>query len=162
MPAQPLDSADARILRVIQEDATLSIAAVAQKVNMSQNACWRRIKKLEQTGVIAKRVTLLNAEALGLSMTVFVSLRVSEHSEEWLSSLASTVSQIPQVVEFYRMSGDVDYLLKLKVSSIDEYDSVYKKLIRTVKLGDVTSAFAMEEMHYTTSLAVNPTKFADS
>lgn len=150
--AQPLDSADVRILSVLQEDATLSVVSVAQRVNLSHNACWRRIKRLEQAGVIAKRVTLLDPAALGLDMTVFVSLRVTEHSEEWLQAFANAVREIPEVVEFYRMSGDVDYLLKLRVENIAAYDAVYKRLIRAGKLGDVSSAFAMEEMRYTTAL----------
>lgn len=147
-----LNEADIRILRVMQEDATLSIAAIAESVHMSHNACWRRIKRLEEAGVISRRVTLLDPTALGLDMTVFVSIRASEHSEEWLNSFATAVRAIPEVVEFYRMSGDIDYLLKLRVQNIAAYDAVYKRLIKAVRLTDVSSTFAMEELKHTTAL----------
>lgn len=147
-----LSEADIRILRVMQEDATLSVAAIAETVHLSHNACWRRIKRLEEAGVISRRVTLLDPTALGLNMTVFVSIRASEHSEEWLNSFAAAVRGIPEVVEFYRMSGDVDYLLKLRVQNIAAYDAVYKRLIKAVRLTDVSSAFAMEELKHTTAL----------
>ena len=147
-----LDDADIRILAVMQEDASLSIANIAIKANISHNACWRRIKRLEETGVISQRVTLLDASKLGLDMTVFVSIRASEHSDEWLKQLADAVRDIPEVVEFYRMAGDVDYLLKLRVESIGAYDAVYRRLIRSVRLTDVSSAFSMEEIKCTTAL----------
>lgn len=147
-----LDDADIRILAVMQEDATLSIANIAIKANMSHNACWRRIKRLEETGVISQRVTLLDASKLGLDMTVFVSIRAAEHSEDWLKKLTDVVRDIPEVVEFYRMTGDVDYLLKLRVESIGAYDAVYRRLIRAVRLTDVSSTFSMEEIKCTTAL----------
>ncbi|HJS11542.1 Lrp/AsnC family transcriptional regulator [Sphingopyxis sp. OPL5] len=147
-----LDDADVRILGILQEDATLSIAAVAAKANMSQNACWRRIKRLEESGVIARRVTILDASALGLDLTVFVSLRASEHSEAWLDTLNSAIRDIPEVVEFYRMTGDVDYLLKLRVENMAAYDAVYRRIIRSIRLTDVSSAFSMEEIKFTTAL----------
>lgn len=147
-----LDDADIRILGIIQDDATLSIAAVAAKANMSQNACWRRIKRLEESGVIAKRVTLLDAGALGLDLTVFVSMRAAEHSEAWLDMLKAAIRDIPEVVEFYRMTGDVDYLLKLRVENMAAYDAAYRRLIRAIRLSDVSSAFSMEEIKCTTAL----------
>lgn len=147
-----LDDADIRILGIIQEDATLSIAAVAAQANMSQNACWRRIKRLEESGVISKRVTLLDAGALGLDLTVFVSMRAAEHSEAWLDMLKSAIRDIPEVVEFYRMTGDVDYLLKLRVENMAAYDAAYRRLIRAIRLSDVSSAFSMEEIKCTTAL----------
>lgn len=147
-----LDETDVRILSIMQEDATLSIANIAVKANMSHNACWRRIKRLEETGVIAKRVTLLDASKLGLDITVFVSIRAAEHSEEWLKKLTDAVRDIPEVVEFYRMTGDIDYLLKLRVDNIGTYDTVYRRLIRAVRLTDVTSTFSMEEIKCTTAL----------
>jgi len=153
-----LDEADLRILAVLQEDATLSVASVSQKVNMSQNACWRRIKRLEESGVIARRVTLLDSSALGLDTTVFVSIRASEHSEAWLEQLTTAIKDISEVVEFYRMAGDIDYLLKLKVENIAAYDAVYRRLIRAVRLTDVSSAFAMEEIKCTTSLPLHMAK----
>lgn len=147
-----LDDADIRILGILQEDATLSIANVASKANMSQNACWRRIKRLEESGVILKRVALLDAGALGLDLTVFVSMRAAEHSEAWLDMLKSAVRDIPEVVEFYRMTGDVDYLLKLRVQNMAAYDAAYRRLIRAIRLSDVSSAFSMEEIKCTTAL----------
>lgn len=147
-----LDDADIRILGILQEDATLSVANVAIKANMSQNACWRRIKRLEESGVISKRVTILDARALGLDLTVFVSMRASEHSEAWLDMLNAAVRDIPEVVEFYRMTGDVDYLLKVRVENMAAYDAVYRRLIRSIRLTDVSSAFSMEEIKCTTAL----------
>ena len=147
-----LDDADIRILGILQEDASLSIANVAAMANMSHNACWRRIKRLEETGVIARRVTLLDAGKLGLDVTVFVSIRAAEHSDEWLTKLNEAVREMPEVVEFYRMTGDIDYLLKLRVESIGDYDTVYRRLIRAVRLTDVSSAFSMEEIKCTTAL----------
>lgn len=147
-----LDRYDRRILACLQEDATVPVAGVAERIGLSHNACWRRIKRLEENGVIARRVALLDAAALGLEMTVFVSIRASEHSEEWLNHLKAVVRDIPEVVEFYRMAGDVDYLLKLRVESIAAYDAVYRRLIREVRLNDVSSAFSMEEIKNTTAL----------
>ncbi|MCC6828346.1 MAG: Lrp/AsnC family transcriptional regulator [Novosphingobium sp.] len=157
MPQVTIDDADIRILGIMQEDATLSIANIAAKANMSNNTCWRRIKRMEEAGVISRRVTLLDASKLGLDMTVFVSVRASEHSEEWLQKLTDVVRDIPEVVEFYRMSGDVDYLLKLRVESIGAYDAVYRRLIRSVRLTDVSSAFSMEEIKCTTALPLKRT-----
>lgn len=147
-----LDDADIRILGCLQEDATLSIASIATKVNMSHNACWRRVKRLEESGVISKRVTILDAGALGLDLTVFVSLRAAEHSEAWLEMLNAAIRDIPEIVEFYRMTGDVDYLLKLRVENMAAYDAVYRRIIRAVRLTDVSSAFSMEEIKCTTAL----------
>jgi Lrp/AsnC family transcriptional regulator len=148
----PFDAADLRILGVLQQDASLSIGEVAERVNLSQNACWRRIKRLEEDGFILRRVALLDAERLEAGVTVFVTIRAAEHSETWLTELASVVRRIPEIVEFYRMSGDIDYLLKIKVADIAAYDGVYKRLIRGVRLSDVSSAFAMEELKNTTAI----------
>lgn len=147
-----LDAADVRILSALQADATLSMAALAEIVHLSHNACWRRVKRLEDAGVIRARVALLDAEALGVGVTVFVSVRAREHAQDWLDEFAAAVRDIPEVVEFYRMSGDVDYLLKLQVASIAAYDAVYKRLIKAARLTDVSSAFAMEELKHTTAL----------
>jgi Lrp/AsnC family transcriptional regulator len=148
----PLDSIDIGILTVLQKDASRSIAEIAEDVHLSQNACWRRIKRLEEEGVIKKRVALLDPEKLGVGVTVFVSVRAGEHTEKWLESFTSAVRKMPEVIEFYRMAGDVDYLLKLQVANIAAYDRVYKSLIRAAKLMDVSAAFAMEEMKRTTEL----------
>ncbi len=147
-----LDSLDVKILALLQADASRSIAEIADAVHLSQNACWRRIKRLEDEGVIRKRVALLDPEKLGVGITVFVSVRAGEHSENWLETFTAAVRKIPEVVEFYRMAGEVDYLLKLQVANIAAYDRVYKSLIRSAKLMDVSAAFAMEEMKRTTEL----------
>lgn len=147
-----LDAADIRILAVLQQDGTLSVAAVAERVNLSNNACWRRIKRLEDEGVIKQRVALLDAEALGVGVTVFVSVRASEHSEAWLNDFTAAVDATPEVVEFYRMSGEIDYLLKVQVASIADYDAVYRQLVSRVRLTDVSSSFAMQELKHTTAL----------
>jgi len=147
-----LDSTDVRILASLQADASRAIAEIAEDAHLSQNACWRRIKRMEDEGIIKKRVALLDAEKLGVGVTVFVSVRAGEHTEKWLETFTAAVRKIPEVVEFYRMAGDVDYLLKLQVANIAAYDRVYKSLIRAAKLMDVSAAFAMEEMKRTTEL----------
>lgn len=149
-----LDSIDRAILRELQADASRPIQEVADAVGLSQNPCWRRIKRLEREGVITGRVALVEPEKLGLGLTVFVSIRTREHNEEWLERFAKGVTAIPEVVELYRMSGDVDYLLKICVADIAEYDRIYKELIRTVDLHDVSSSFAMERIKCTTALPV--------
>jgi Lrp/AsnC family transcriptional regulator len=150
-----VDEQDLKILDVLQVDGSLSIAAVAERTGISQNSCWRRIKRLEDEGVITGRVTLVDPAKIGLDLTVFVHVKASEHSEEWLNSFAQAVQAIPEVVEFYRMAGDVDYLLKMVVENIAAYDAVYKRLISSVKIVDVSSTFAMEEIKRTTALPLH-------
>ncbi len=147
-----LDSIDLGILDQLQQDATRPLEEVARQVGLSQSPCWRRIRRLSDAGLIRRRVALLDAERLGLGVTVFVSIRTDRHDAEWLSRFAEGVRDIPEVVEFYRMSGDVDYLLKVLVADIAEYDRVYKRLIGVAELHDVSSSFAMEQLKYTTAL----------
>ena len=147
-----LDSIDIRILRLLQKDATRPLSDIADSVHLSPNACWRRIKLLEEQGVIQRRVALLDPAKLGVGVTVFVSVRAAEHTEKWLETFTAGVRRIPEVVEFYRMAGEIDYLLKLQVADIAAYDRVYKSLIRVARLMDVSAAFAMEEMKRTTEL----------
>jgi Lrp/AsnC family transcriptional regulator len=151
---QGLDRTDRRILALLQEDATLTIGALAEAVNLSHNPCWRRVKRLEDEGFIKKRVALVDPVKLGAGVVVFVTVRAAEHSDDWLTAFADAVRAIPEVVEFYRMSGDVDYMLKLRVADIAAYDRVYKRLIGSVRLMDISSAFAMEELKCTTAVAV--------
>lgn len=146
------DRKDRQILEALQADASQSVAAIADRIGLSQNACWRRIKQLEAAGVIVGRVALVDPAALGVGVTVFVSVRTNEHSAQWLDRFAESVRDIPEVVEFYRLSGDVDYLLKILVKDIDDYDRVYKKLIAGTSLSDVSSSFAMERIKHTTSV----------
>ncbi len=147
-----LDSIDLKILDLLQTDASQSISEIAERVHLSQNACWRRIKQLEEVGVIKKRVALLDPAKLGVGVTVFVTVRAGEHTEKWLESFSATVRKMPEVVEFYRITGDVDYLLKLQVADIAAYDRAYKALIRSARLVDVSASFAMEELKHSTAI----------
>lgn len=153
----PLDGFDIRILEELQSDASRSIAEIGEAVHLSHNACWRRIKRLEDDGYIVGRVVLVSADRVGLGMTVFVTLRVAEHSEDYLAQLSRTISAIPEVVEFYRTSGELDYLIKLLVGGISDYDRIYRKLIRSVKVRNVSASFAMEAIKCTTAV---PVRFA--
>jgi Lrp/AsnC family transcriptional regulator len=147
-----LDTIDLKILDLLQTDASLPIAEIADRVNLSQNACWRRIKQLEEKGVIKKRVALLDPEKLGAGLTVFVAVRAGEHTEKWLETFSAAVRRMPEVIEFYRIAGEVDYLLKLQVADMAAYDRAYKSLIRSAKLMDVSASFAMEELKRTTAI----------
>jgi len=149
---EKLDRLDRRILTLLQQDASLSNAEISERVGLSANACWRRTRRLEEAQIIRGRVALLNAEALGLKVTVFVGIRTNEHNEQWLKRFAEGVTAIPEVVEFYRMSGDIDYMLKIVARDIEDYDRVYKKLIAVAPLHDVSSSFAMERIKSTTAL----------
>ena len=149
-----LDAIDRRILRELQRDATIAIADLALRVGLSQTPCWKRIKRLTDAGVIIKRVALLDASKLDLGLVVFVSVRTNRHDQEWLDAFAKAASGMPEVVEFYRLSGDTDYLLKVLVKDIAAYDAFYKRLIASVPLSDVSSAFAMEQIKSTTAVPV--------
>ena len=148
--AHRLDKIDVKILDLLQHDATQSVADIAAQVNLSHNACWRRMNQLNVEGYIRATVALVNPHMVGAGLTVFMSIRAAEHSEKWLKAFSSSVNKIKEVVEFYRMSGDVDYLLKVRVKDIPAFDRVYKQLIQEVKITDVSSAFAMEEIKSTT------------
>ena len=147
-----IDGIDLRILALLQENTDRSVNDIADAVGLSQNACWRRIKILEEDGVIKKRVALLDPAKLGHGTTVFVMVKTGEHTVAWMEKFAAAVHAMPEIVEFYRMTGDVDYLLKLRVADIQGYDRVYKQLIKAVPLTDVSGAFAMEELKNTTAV----------
>jgi len=149
------DSLDRAILAELQRDASRSIQEVAAVVGLSQNPCWRRIKRLEAAGVIERRVAILDPEKLGKGITVFVSIRTNQHNDAWLQRFASGVMEIPEVVELYRMSGEVDYLMKVLVADIAEYDRIYKRLIEVAELNDVSSSFAMERIKSTTAIPLD-------
>ena len=149
-----LDEADKKLLRLVQEDASLSLDEIARRTAMSTNTAWRRLKRLEDEGVLLRRVALVDPARVGAGVTVFVAVRTNDHSDEWLEGFARAVRTIPEVVEFYRMAGETDYLLKLAVASIADYDRVYRKLIRSARLHDVSSTFAMETIKYTTALPI--------
>lgn len=147
-----MDAIDRKILDLLQRDATLSIAEIGERVGLSQTPCWKRIQRLEANGVITKRVALLDPEKIGLGLTVFVSIEAPDHSTAWLSRFAELVSGLPEVLEFYRMAGDVDYMLRVLVADMRAYDAFYKGLIGAVPLKNVTSRFAMERVKSTTVL----------
>ncbi|SPA24656.1 putative transcriptional regulator, AsnC/Lrp family [Cupriavidus taiwanensis] len=150
-----MDRYDKQILALLQEDATLPVAEIGERVGLSSTPCWRRIQKLEEAGLIRKRVALLDAAKLNAGVTVFVSVRTSQHNVKWLKQFHGVVSSIPEVTEFYRMAGDTDYLLRVVVPDIAAYDRVYKKLIQGADLADVSSSFAMEQIKYTTALPLD-------
>ena len=148
-----LDSIDWAILGVLQVDASVSVQEVGERVGLSSNACWRRIRRLEDSGVIARRVALVDPAKLGLATTVFVAIRTNRHDPEWLEAFKRGVERIDEIIECHRMAGDVDYLLKLAVRDIAHYDRIYRKLIAAVPdLADVSSTFSMERMKATTAL----------
>ena len=147
-----MDRLDRKILRLLQEDSTLAVADVAKKVGLSTTPCWRRIQKLEEEGVIQRRVAVLDPVRVNTRVNVFVSIRTGSHSLEWLRRFSEVVQEFPEVVEFYRMSGDVDYLIRVVVPDIAAYDAFYKKLIAKIEIRDVSSAFAMEQIKNTTQL----------
>ncbi len=150
-----MDRLDRKILRILQEDSTLAVADVAKKVGLSTTPCWRRIQKLEEEGVIRRRVALLDQAKINANVTVFVSIRTNSHSSEWLLRFSEVITQFPEVVEFYRMSGEVDYLLRVVVPDIAAYDAFYQKLIKKIEIRDVSSSFAMEQIKYTTQLPLD-------
>ena len=147
-----LDGTDLRILDLLQDDASQSVAAIAELVHRSTNACWHRIKRMEDAGVIQKRVALLDAARVGAGLTIFVLIRAAEHSQEWFEHFAATVRAIPCVTEFHRTSGDVDYLLKLQLPDVASYDEVYKLIIGSTRCAEVRAVFSMEELKRTTAV----------
>jgi Lrp/AsnC family transcriptional regulator len=149
-----MDATDRKILGLLQQDASLSVAEIGTRVGLSSTPCWKRIQRLEADGVIQRRVALVDQDKLGLGVTVFVSIETGDHSQEWLGRFAETVGAMPEVMEFYRMAGDVDYMLRVVVTDIQGYDTFYKRLIASIPLKNVTSRFAMEKIKSTTALPI--------
>ncbi len=149
-----MDAIDRKILTVLQRDASLSVAEIGSRVGLSSTPCWKRIQRLEAEGVIQRRVAIVDQDKLGLGVTVFVSVETGDHSQEWLKRFAEVVGAMPEVMEFYRMAGDVDYMLRVIVKDIAGYDEFYKRLIAAVPLKNVTSRFAMEKIKSTTELPI--------
>lgn len=147
-----MDKIDCRILDLLQQDATLPIATIADEVGLSGAPCWRRIKRLEEDGVIRARVALVDRRKANVPMTVFVSVRTTRHSLAWAEEFRRTVLDVPEIVEVWRLTGDTDYLLRIVVPDVDAYDAVYKRLINRLEFADVSAAIAMEEMKYTTAV----------
>jgi Lrp/AsnC family transcriptional regulator len=146
-----MDAIDRKIVVLLQEDASLSLAQIAHRVGLSQSPCWKRIQRLEKTGVILKRVALISPESIGVGLSVFVSIETGDHSSAWLSKFAQTVTAMPEVMEFHRMAGDIDYMLRVAVPDMQAYDAFYKRLIDTMPLKNVTSRFSMERVKSTTA-----------
>ncbi|MDF1668828.1 MAG: Lrp/AsnC family transcriptional regulator [Roseovarius sp.] len=149
-----LDDIDRRILTELQRDAALSVDALGEKVGLSRNACWRRVKALESAGVITARVALLDAKKLGLGLMVYLQVRAAAHDANWLEKFARATTAIPEIQGVYRMTGDLDYLIRARVADMDDYDRLYQTLIARVPMGDVSASFVMEEIKETTALAL--------
>lgn len=149
-----MDAIDRKILNVLQQDASLSVAEIGQRVGLSSTPCWKRMQRLEAEGVILRRVALVDQNKVGIGINVFVSIETADHSKEWLEHFAQTVSAMPEVLDFFRMAGDVDYLLRVVVPDMAGYDAFYKRLIAVVPLKNVTSRFAMEKIKATTALPI--------
>ena len=153
-----MDKLDRKILELLQKNGNLTAAELADRIGLSKAPCWRRIKRLEDEGIIKQTVALLDARALNLGTTVFVTLKTGNHSEAWFEKFVRAVRDIPEVTEIHRMSGDVDYLMRIVVPDIDAYDVVYKRLIAAVEFQDVSASFALETIKYTTALPLNYAK----
>ena len=153
-----LDAMDLKILRILQEDCTVPVAEIGKRIGLSTTPCWRRIQKLEEDGIIRRRVALLEPASINAGVTVFVAITTNQHTKDWLERFHAAVVDFPEVVELYRMSGQVDYMLRVVVPDIGAYDAFYKRLISRIELSDVSSSFAMEQIKYTTAL---PLEFAE-
>lgn len=150
-----IDKIDRAILSVLQQNAETPVAELAEKVGLTVTPCWRRIQKLEDKGIITRRVALLQARSLGLTMTVFVQVKAGKHDGKWLATFAKHAASFDEVVECYRMSGEYDYLLKVLVRDMDCFDHFYKRLVSGIEFSDVTSSFAMEQIKYTTAVPLS-------
>ncbi|MCL2897590.1 Lrp/AsnC family transcriptional regulator [Brenneria tiliae] len=151
-----IDKIDRTLLGLLQQDCTLSLQKLAESVNLTSTPCWKRLKRLEEEGYIRGRVALLDNELLGLSLTAFVLLKTQQHNSAWYQTFTSVVSEMPEVLSFYRMAGEYDYLMQVQVADMKSYDDFYKRLVNGIPgLVDVTSSFAMERIKYTTALPLS-------
>lgn len=150
-----MDRIDRSILAILQKDSTVPVAEIGKRVGLSTTPCWRRIQKMEEDGIIRQRVAVLDPVQVGAGVTVFVSISTNQHSKEWLTRFAEIITDFPEVVSFYRMSGQVDYLLKVAVPDIAAYDKFYQRLIARIDISDVSSSFAMEEIKNTSALPLD-------
>jgi Lrp/AsnC family transcriptional regulator len=150
-----MDFTDKAILAHLQRDSGTPVGEIAESVGLSQTPCWRRIKKLEEDGVIDRRVALADPASLNLNLTAFVSVKAAQHTEAWLQRFADNIRRIPEVVEVHRMSGEIDYLMKVVCPDMAQFDRIYKKLISVAEFSDVRSTFSMEQLKYTTELPLD-------
>ena len=149
-----MDEIDIKILKLLQIDNTLAASEIAGRVGLSTSPCWKRISRLRKQGIIKHEVSILDASKLGFGLTAYVSIKTGEHSGDWLSRFSATVTTMPEVMEFHRMAGDVDYMLKVVVADIDAFDKFYKRLITSSAISEVTSRFSMEKIKETTKLPI--------
>jgi len=156
-----MDEIDRHLLTILQGDSTLSIAQMADVVGLSPTPCWKRIQKLETAGIITRRVALVDPDRVGMGLSVFVAIEAGDHTPEWLQRFADSVASMPEVMEVYRMAGDVDYMLRVAVADMAEFDAFYKRLIKSAPLKNVTSRFAMERLKHTTAYPLHSKMFRD-
>ena len=149
---QMIDDIDRRILSVLQRDATISMDALSELVHLSRNACWRRVKQMEEAGILKARVALVDPEALGLGLSVFVMIRTASHEPEWLERFEAAVKTLPEIIGAHRMSGDLDYVLRVRVASVKDYDRFYQRLIERVPVAEISASFVMDDIKDTTAL----------
>src|SRR6266404_2005486 len=156
-----MDEIDRLLLDILQQDATMSIAQMAERVGLSATPCWKRIQKLEATGIITRRVAVVDPDRIGVGLSVFIAIEAGEHTPEWLERFSAGMAAMPEVMELYRMAGDVDYMLRVAVADMAEYDALYKRLIAIAPMKNVTSRFAMERIKHTTAYPLHPRAFRD-
>jgi Lrp/AsnC family transcriptional regulator len=156
-----MDEIDRKLLAILQEDVTPAIAQIADRVGLSATPCWKRIQKLEASGVIQRRVALLDPDRIGVGLTVFVAIEAGDHTPDWLEKFATSVSAMPEVMDLYRMAGEIDYMLRVAVADMAEFDLFYKRLIAAVPLKNVTSRFAMERIKHSTAYPLHGKVFRD-
>jgi Lrp/AsnC family transcriptional regulator len=156
-----MDAVDRKLLELLQGDATLSIAQLSERVGLSATPCWKRIQKLEAKRVITRRVAVVDPDRVGVGLSVFVAVEAGAHTSEWLARFSTAVAALPEVMEVYRMAGDVDYMLRVAVADMAEYDAFYKRLIAAAPMKNVTSRFAMERMKHTTAFPLHSGAFRD-
>lgn len=154
MVGERLDDIDRKLLNLLQRDASLSVDALADKVHLSRNACWRRVKRLETDGIVQKRVAIVDPVAVDLGLQVFVLIRTSEHSSTWLKAFRAAVLEMPEIIAAQRMTGDLDYVLRVRVADVPAYDRFYQRLIDKVHVADVSASFVMEDVKETTVLPI--------
>ncbi len=147
-----MDQTDKRILKLLQADCDLSLNEISERVNLSRNACWNRVRQLEGQGVIRRRVALLDREQLNLDLTVFIAVRTDQHDAAWLETFRAAVRDLPEILAIYRTTGETDYMMQAVVPNMKAYDALYQRLIEKVQLSDVSSSFVMEEIKQTTEL----------
>ena len=150
-----IDRIDRKILNLLQEDCTMAVSEISSKVALSTTPCWRRIQRMEREGIISKRVALLDPKKINADVTAFVAVKTNQHNNKWLADFKNAVNSFPEVVEFYRMAGEIDYLIRVVVPDIAAFDKFYKNLIEKINLTDVSTSFSMEQIKYTTSMPLN-------